>query len=53
MVKTGVLNDKVQQSGIYRDLYENSSNDESVEPSQLAIFFRNTGRYDASSFWNI
>ena len=38
MVKTDVLNDKVQQSGIYRDLYENSSNDTSVEPPQPAIF---------------
>ena len=38
MVKTAILNDRVQECRIYPDIYENSSNDASVEPSQLAIF---------------
>ena len=38
MVKTAVLNDKVQQNGIYPDIYENYPNNESIEPSQPAIF---------------
>ncbi len=38
MVKTAVLNDRVQECRIYPDIYENSSNDESIEPSRPAIF---------------
>ena len=38
MVKTAVLNDRVQECRIYPDIYENSSNDASVEPPQPAIF---------------
>ena len=38
MVKTAVLNDKVQQNGIYPDIYDNCPNDESVEPARPSIF---------------
>ena len=38
MVKTAVLNDRVQETGIYPDIYENCSRYESVEPSRPSIF---------------
>ena len=38
MVKAAILNDRVQKFRICPDIYENSSNDASVELSQLAIF---------------
>ncbi len=38
MVKTAILNDRVQESRIYPDTYDNCPNDEPVEPSRPAIF---------------
>ncbi|MDE0084790.1 MAG: hypothetical protein OXU23_03695 [Candidatus Poribacteria bacterium] len=38
MVKTGILNDRVQNTQIYPDIYENGLKHEEVEPSRPSIF---------------